>query len=163
MVGQFNLSWPQGVVNVFTVTDSISSFSLVNGGFGSALDCSFRPYYLPIPMFNMFVSLALLVGSAVTMLFYWNYLHPFIMLRCLKHKKKNSFGFGRKLRSRRSVKFLISVITLWYMMYSSCARQGFAIFSCTKFSGEDVGRLRNALDIECYVGEHRNWLLFLGE
>ena len=154
LVGQFNLHWPEGVTKALSVTDSVASFSLLDGGFGSALDCMVRPTGLAIPVFNIITSTGLLIVSAVLVMVYWIFLHP-VVLRCWK--KDSSEG-----NSHRRVKMLVSVIALWYMMYSSCARVGFSMFSCTLFDGQEDRRLRNALDMKCYEGEHVFWTLILG-
>ena len=70
--------------NALTVKDSVASFSLLNKGFGSALDCMVRPTELAMPVFNIYIitsaglltlpSVQLKVGSALIVV-YWIFLH----------------------------------------------------------------------------------------
>ena len=110
LVGQFELHWPAGVTKAMAVTDSVASFSLLDGGFGSALDCLVRPEGLMIPMFNVLVSIGLLLMSSILVIFFWCILYPAVIYCTKRNAAKVTL---QKLKARRHVKMLVSVITLW--------------------------------------------------
>ena len=128
LVGQFNLNWPDLVSKAFAATDSVASFSPVNGGFGSALNCLVRPHNIVIPVFNVFTSIGLIVISSGLVTVFWIIIHP-----CLSKRKKRKVISPKEQRKRRHDNVYVSVIILFYMMYSSLARVGFGLFSCELF------------------------------
>ena len=155
LVGKFNLQWPAGVSKGFETASSVSTLSPFGAQFGGGMDCTFRSDGMMYPLFGIVSSIASLVLSVLIVVVYWLFIHP-VFAKCCKKAEmgvESTTAESTTAESSRSVKMLISLISLWYMMYSSCASAAFSMLSCEHYPGED-GRLRNALDLKCWSSEH---------
>ena len=83
--------------------------------------------------------------------------------------KKKTPKRGREIITNKKTPdwaiFTVSLVTLYYMIYSSMARAGFSLFACQSFGlggSLSTTRLQNALDFECYSGNHLQWVFYLG-
>jgi len=164
LVGKFNLAWPPFIEETFSAVDTVSSLSFTDG-LNSTLDCWLRgPYNIAIPMFSILTSSASLILIFLIPTLIWFVILP--IFKCFgkicTRKKNNRHEQEERYQMKNSSKFVICIIALLYVSYSSMARSGLGIYNCTTFPGERSSRLVNALDYLCFEGEHLRWVLYVG-
>ena len=154
IIFSFDFKWPPEVVS-FMSSMNVLSFSGVSGSFGGGMKCLFYVPSLPDSLNELLLMLYILTAGTVIIPLFW--------ITKAYYRSRNQISSGQTSENGTGTtstgqKITVSLVALYYLLYSTLIRLYFGLFACTSFAFDDKYRLKGSLDILCGGSTHLKYV-----